>query len=351
MDTRSNTPQDLTAIVSANLKRLIAQNGTTQKELAEQLGIAAASMTDYCKGRRLPGAEVLVSLKELYGISIDEFLTRNISPAAAPQLPKEPAFDLSIRSACLKYCGVYYVYYFDTSKYKGRDTQPPKDALTYGVLLIYEDLDAVSSSGISGFRTAAVLGIRDRASVLLVRKTLDSLSGHAEIRACLNQNYSATAYYGDFDLSPEHAFISMRHANTDRMLAIFHRVDSNKDSYAGGIGTVNSVSKGRERMPVVQFLGISRDLLSISAEEIHHSLLLNYPDFHAEAETEEMIRSFKALYVDADEGASDFTEYQKTIMVRSTLERFIRKSLERNVFRYGKISESDDDEWYHFIRN
>ena len=44
--------QDLGSIISANLKRLIAKNGITQKDLAEQLGVAAASMTDYCKGRR-----------------------------------------------------------------------------------------------------------------------------------------------------------------------------------------------------------------------------------------------------------------------------------------------------------
>ena len=38
--------QDLGSIISSNLKRLIAQNKTTQKELADRLGVAAASMTD-----------------------------------------------------------------------------------------------------------------------------------------------------------------------------------------------------------------------------------------------------------------------------------------------------------------
>lgn len=45
-------------------------------------------------------------------------------------------------------------------------------------------------------------------------------------------------------------------------------------------------------------MGISRYLLSMSIEEIHHSLLLNYPTFKVEAETDEMIQNFKALYVD-----------------------------------------------------
>ena len=39
-------------------------------------------------------------------------------------------------------------------------------------------------------------------------------------------------------------------------------------------------------------------------------------------------------------------------MVRSTLERFVKKSLERNVFRYAKISgTTDDDQWYHAIKD
>lgn len=132
----------------------------------------------------------------------------------------------------------------------------------------------------------------------------------------------------------------MSHANTDKTILIFHRVDSNKPQYIGGIGTINSVSKGRERMPVVQFMGLSRYPLSMSIEEIHHCLLLNYPTFNAESETAEMIRNFKALCVDSSEAIREgFSEYEKAIIVRSTLERFIKKSLERNMFRYGKISK------------
>lgn len=104
-------------------------------------------------------------------------------------------------------------------------------------------------------------------------------------------------------------------------------------------------------MPVVQFMGISRYPLSMSVEEIHHSLLLSYPAFMAEAETDEMIRNFKTLYVNPDEAAyQGFSEYQKAIIVRSTLERFIKNSLQHNMFRYGKVSERDDDEWYHAIK-
>lgn len=339
--------QDLGSIISSNLKRLIAQNKTTQKELADKLGVAAASMTDYCKGRRVPNVEFFVSLKNLYDISIDDFLTKSINPSANTLPVKDSAMDRNMMSTYHKYCGMYFVYYFDTSKYKGRNTQPPKDSVLYGVLFIYEN---PSSLAVSEFSCAAVLGIDDREKVTILKKTLDRLGDPSKIIDYIGGKYPNTAYYGDFELTQEHAFVSMAHEHTDKALLIFHRVDNNKPNYTGGIGTINSVSKGRERAPVVQFMGISRYPLSMSIEEIHHSLLLNYPNFKAESETEEMIRNFKALYVDTEESRQGFSEYQKSIVVRSTLERYIKKSLERNMFRYGKISERDDDEWYHAIK-
>ena len=65
-----------------------------------------------------------------------------------------------------------------------------------------------------------------------------------------------------------------------------------------------------------------------------------------------MIVNFKALYADPNGAMNErFSEYQKAVMVRSTLERFVKKSLERNMFRYGKIAgATDDDQWYHAIK-
>jgi len=339
--------QDLGSIISSNLKRLIAQNKTTQKELADKLGVAAASMTAYCKGRSIPNVEFFVSLKNLYDISIDDFLTKSINPSTSVLPSRESAIERGMMATYHKYCGIYFVYYFDTSKYKGRDTQPPKDSVLYGVLFIYEN---PSSLAVPEFSCAAVLGINEREKAALIKKTLENLKDSSKIIDHIGSHYPNTAYYGDFELSQEHAFVSMTHNNTDKALLIFHRVDNNKPNYTGGIGAINSVSKGRERAPVVQFMGISRYPLSMSIEEIHHSLLLAYPNFRAEDETEEMIRNFKALYVDSEGSEQGFSEYQKSIVVKSILERYIRKSLERNMFRYGKISERDDDDWYHAIK-
>ena len=341
------TAQDLRAVASDNLKILISQYGITQKELADKTGVTAATMTDYCKGRRLPTAEFLVALKKGYGISIDEFLTQRITIRRSP--PRETGGDGTgaALTTCQKYCGLYFVYYFDTSKLKGRDTLLPRNSLLYGILYIYEK---PSFLDMPRYGSAAVLGIHDRESAAELKTGLEALEQPDAVIDRMAKEYANTAYFGEFELTHEHAFISISHADTDKALLIFHRVDNNKANYTGGIGTINSISKGRERMPVVQFIGLSRCPLSLSDEEIHHKLLLNYPTFNAEEETKDMMETIKTLYGAQGETQLPFSEYQKSVIIQSNLERYIRKSLERNMFRYGKISERDDDDWYHSIR-
>ena len=344
-------PQDLAELVSSNLKKLIAQNDITQKELAEMIGVAPASMTDYCKGRRLPSLDFFVALKKHFDINLDEFLTKSISSSAVALPPRSTVFDKQMMETYHKYCATYLMYYFDTSKSKGRDLQLPRDSLHYGVLFIYENPTSLEAPQ---FGCAAILGIKDRGEVTRLKADLDKMGVPEKVIEHIGSKYESMAYYGDFSLTQYHAFVSMSHANTDKALLIFHRVDNNKSEYIGGIGTINSVSKGREHMPVVQYLGISRYPLALSVEEIHHNLLLDYPDFEADPEmVDEMIKNFKALYADPNSAIGEgFSEYQKAIMVRSTLERFVKKSLERNVFRYAKISgTTDDDQWYHAIKD
>ena len=342
--------EQLARIASSNMLRLLKQTRLTQKEMARKLGVAPASMTDYCKGRRLPNMEFFVALKEQFGISIDEFVTKDLTPSDTLAPPKAQVFDQQLLETYKKYCCSQFLYYFDTSKTKGRDIQAPRDSVLYGILYIYENPD---STEVPEFKCAAILGIDDRDEVSRLKSKLDKIKDPGKILEYISSNYESAAYYGDFTLSQLYGFVSISHANTDKALLIFHRVDNNKPEIIGGIGTINSVSKGREHVPVVQFIGMSKYPLSMSVEEIHYNLLLDYPSFEADQEmVDEMITNFKALYADPD-GAicKGFSDYEKAIMVKSTLDKYVRTALTRNMFRYGKITgTTDDDQWYHAIK-
>ena len=343
----SNSPSEgltLSEIIAANLKELLRVNRVTQKELADKMGLAPATMSEYCKGRRIPGAEFFVLLKNLYGISIDDFLTKTEVVSPSVSRDSSAAIDSAMAATYRKYSGLYFLYYLDTSKYKGRDFLSARESLQYGLLYLYE---LPSSIDLPSFASAAILGIDSREKAESIYTELEKQTSSRLVLDYMNKHAQNTAYYGSFELSQNHAYVNIRHDTTDRALLIFYHVESNKKEFIGGLGTINSVSKGREHMPVAQFMGISRYPLIMSEEEIQHALLLHYPNFKAEAEAAEMTDVFKTIYSQKN----NITEYHKSVMVRSTLERAIKNTLERNMFRCAKISARDDDEWYHLIKN
>ena len=345
MSTEAN--QEVCAIIAANLKILLKELGITQKYLAEQVGVAAATMNDYCSGRRAPQAPFFVELRKLYGIDINEFLTSTIHvQSSARELAADSPTE-SLRRVYGKYCGIYYVYYLDTSKFKGRDTLSPAMSLLHGILCIYEE---PSSVGGLRYSCAGVLGIRKQDEADTLMQEFQASDSPVSVREKIESSYSHMAYYGEFEIGQEHAFLNLKHGATDRALAILHRVDSNKEKYLGGIAAINSISKGRERMPVLQFLGISRYRLNISPDDIQHALLLSYPVVDVREEVEEVLRIHRVLFIENEDARISFTPDQKKAVIRSTVERAVHENLIRNAFRYAKISELDDDTWYHLIK-
>lgn len=343
----------LTAIVTANLKTLIEQNGLTQKELAEKVGFCEAAVCKYFRGNQFPPIDFLFNLKKLYGISIDDFLSRKmIEPVEnKEELEMRKAHELLERNLYKKYCGNYMVYYLDTSNYKGRDSNTPAESLVYGVINIHEvetNLDKPE------FESVAFLGIDSREEAEKIKESLDSLSSMEEIAKYVHntkgKNGQNNIYTGDFEFGAKHAYITLKHENIDKALIILYRVDTNKSVYNGGLGVINSGSKGREKMPTAQFMALSRYSLSLSPEEIHHELLLSHPTFKADEEIKNLIAMFKNTYLTNDSSTSLFSDYQKELMLKAYLEDNIKKIITRNMDRYAKASERDDSNWYKLIK-
>lgn len=355
MDTYTNSNTTLLKpalleLVSANLQKLLEQHSITQKDLADLTQTAPATINSYINGKSLPGPEFLVALKNLYDVSLDDFLTKTINPEdyLPPVEVATSAADLKEQIIAQKYIGTYYTYYFDTSHYKGRDSNPADEALRYGVLHIYEDKGPVN---MRAYSCIAILGIESAKEVDSLKKQIESFEDSEDIVDFIGTNYSTAMYHGSFDMGEKFVFLNMEHSDRDKALAIFHKVDSNKKLFRGGLGTVNSVSKGREPMPTIQFIGISRDKILLSAEEIQQALLLHHPNFKVTNEADELIALIKRFYIDDRASNSDLTELQKVVTVRANMERYITDSLKNNHFRYQKASNRDDDEWYHLLKH
>ena len=53
------------------LKFLRKENGLTQKQIAERIGLAVSAVSSYESGARYPSYEVLVKLARIYHVSTD----------------------------------------------------------------------------------------------------------------------------------------------------------------------------------------------------------------------------------------------------------------------------------------
>lgn len=350
--------KDLQAIVTENLKNLARQNGTTQRELAARVGYSEAAVSKYFNGSQFPSIDFLFQLKRHYNISIDEFISRRIlepipedEVAKASKLEQEKNVEIQLYR---KYAGNYILYYLDTSNYKGRDNNSAAESLVYGVLNIHE---VKTNLGKSEFECVAFFGIHDRKEATELKEKLDELSRNKETydkelaEFIKNEKeHRGNIYHGSFEFGYEHAYISLKYGNVDRAFIVLYKVQTNKPYFNGGLGVVNSGSKGREKMPTAQFIALSRFPISLSEEEIHHQLLLTYPTLQADNEIKELINMFKSTYLSGDKDEVFLSEYQKELMMKTYLEDTIKKIISQNMNRYAKASERDDSIWYKLLK-
>ncbi len=351
----STDDEELKAIVTANLKILIKQHNLTQKELASKVGYCEAAICRYFRGNQFPPIDFLFKLKKLFDISIDDFISRKIIEPVQETDPleeeKRRLQEIVELDLYRKYCGNYIVYYLDTSNYKGRDYNTPAESLVYGIINIHEVKTNLNKAE---FESIAVLGIDSRKEAEKLKEKLDSFTSIEDITDFIHNSndkpFQNNIYTGDFEFGAKHAYITLKHSNIDKALIVLYRVETNKKLFNGGLGVINSGSKGREKMPTAQFMAFSRYPVSLSAEEIHHELLLTYPTFKANDEIKELIAMFKNTFLSPDSATNNLSDYQKELMLKVYLEDKIKKIISKNMDRYAKVSERDDSSWYHLLK-
>ena len=218
--------------------------------------------------------------------------------------------------------------------------------MRFGILHIYATPSSLEKLNYS---VVCITGIQTRERAIEIRQAIDDVAREGEdVPSYIQDNYPDFAYYGDFDMSPNHVFITFRHTNKDKAMIILHRPHPNQPKYNSGIGTINSISRGREAAPAIQFIGLSRENTRLSNEELHQMLLLDHISIKDSPVTEELLTVIKRLYQSNDDSISDF---QRDIMVKGAITAYVRKVGEANFFRVAKISNRDDDSWYHKLKD
>lgn len=67
----------------SNLSYLRKMKGMTQASLSDKLGVLPQTLSHYEGGQREPGIEFLIEVSRLFGICIDDFLTKDLQPTGS----------------------------------------------------------------------------------------------------------------------------------------------------------------------------------------------------------------------------------------------------------------------------
>jgi len=314
---------------SQNLKKLAEMY--SQKKIAEDTKVSPASINNYINKDSEPSIYFLMGLKQAYGIDIDDFLFKPLTAAEKQEaLPDDYE----------RFVGNYMLYHYDTSAYKGRVSTYAKNTLSYGIVSVFVDKD----EGL----IAKSLFIANRREAENTLRKLNEFKTKQELIEFYDSQ-EKYKYEGSFVYSNTQVFMYLvNHEKNDRSLTILNNPPSVKE-YIGGIGTVNSVSRGREHMPCIQHVLLTRNIMSIPDGEIYNLLALGDPDINLSVETDELIKLFKTLYSDND-FANSLSEENKRLLIHDSVKNMMSESLEANAFRFAKVSSVDDDRYYRIIK-
>lgn len=77
--------QEINRIIAENIVRYMEQKGLTQADVAEYCGVSQASVSNWCKGVKMPRMDKIDKLCELFGCSRSDLLD-NYEPTEEPSL-------------------------------------------------------------------------------------------------------------------------------------------------------------------------------------------------------------------------------------------------------------------------
>lgn len=309
-----------------NLKKLASK--FSQKYIAEKTGFSQSSINNYITKNSEPSIQFLIALKEAFGIGVDDFLfSDNVS-------------DTNVSYE--RFVGNYIAYYYNNDSYKGEVHNTLKNTINYGIISIYQRGELSSD--------VFVLGtfMQDRLSATKLLRKCNAAKSPKEIEDLFMQ--SGNVYRGSITTNRQNIFLELGNIqNLDQSYIVLNNPPSNA-KYIGGVGTVNSISRGREHNPCVQFIILSKRFLDVPDGEIYRCL--KFDDYNANLDdaTKDIVGLFKRLYLEKNELSAELDENQKQAILKNKLEYHFDQILEANSFRFAKISNREDDKIYKLIK-
>jgi len=309
-----------------NLK--VLANKYTQKYIAERTGFSQSSINNYLTKSSEPSIQFLIALKNAFGICLDDFLFADID------VVQQTSFD--------RFLGNYIVYYYNNNSYKGEVHTNLANTLNYGVISIVKEQELSNNVVVYG------TFLREKSEAVKLLKRLNSLVNNADCK--LEHQGLNNFYVGSIQTTEQSIFLDMYNkSNSDQCYIILNNPPS-KAEYIGGVGTVNTVARGREHNPCVEFMILSKKVIDKPDGEIYECL--KFDDFNVNLgyAVKDVVDLFKRLYLEQNEISTSLAENQKMAILQNKLEYHFNEILDANVFRFAKVSNREDDMVFKLIK-
>lgn len=331
-----------------NLRYIMFKYGIeVQKDLADILDISAPQLSKVLKGEQtLALFPFLANIERRFHYSIDEFLFTDIE--FTDKCRNGTDENLPVANY-MKFLGVYQLYYFDSSSFKGRERGSNGDSLKSGIMYVEKEPKTDKYSVLAIFNMN-----KDKADSFYRNELNNGKCGASSCRGkIINTGGAQRVYYGELELSTKHIYINLRFENAkDRVQMIFHRPDIDYGQYMGGLGTMVSVSKGRYSEPCMQCIALSNASLNVSEEELAAHLLMHYPKIKTYDTINDLVNFTTDLYgakANENDRLSRLSDEQKKSLVRNYIDEIVNDTVEKNLFRTVTVTAADDEEFLNYI--
>ena len=317
----------MTNNIIKNLK--VLSEKYTVKDIAKKTGISQTSINAYITGIREPSIKFLIKLKEQYDINIDEFMFSDLSNLS------DIENEINIAS---RFSGNYICYYYNNKEQLGKLHESIKD-LYFGIMSIN-----VIGKKVKVYATFS----KEKHKVIEDFKFLNNAEDFDVVEKYHKQ--ADDHYVGQLTYTQEHVFINLTCKEKNDNAFIIFKNPASKAKYAGGIATINSISRGSHN-PCVQFILLSRKVIKKPDGDIYNRLTMKGVDVNLGNVVNKIINVVKEFYCDEESSLNtNFSDEQKNIIIESIVKHEFDKIVESNKFRFGKISDSEDALFYQLIK-
>lgn len=318
-------------------------------EFCRVTGVSKATLSSVRKGERIPMIYPFFEQVCAYSsLTVDTLLNRLLEEES-----EEEDERMQYEQDLQKCVGVYGVYYNNTSSLKGRESKSDAEALKYAVLLIYREngeYGCLADFGLSKEEQA------ERYKYCFKTNSQGKILRKPNFKTdFVNKYMYDKLYFGTIRLNDRSIVIELE-ASQDIVTMMLRKYAGTSSVYHGGLAAAVSYSKGVESVPVLQVIGISRALISDSAEVISSKLYLTYPSIKCiEEDEKELLEMIQKItdgnaFPEAESGVPAFggRKDQMRLYLHEAMTRAINRTVQRNLCRCFRISHLDNNDWYHY---